>query len=568
MSQLFAHPTHLYALALVPAGFVALWWYWRWRTQALSKLGRADKVAKATYGFSNRRFWGKNVLTLVAIGLLVLAWADPRWGASQKTATRQSSDVFIALDISLSMLSQDSKPSRLDLAKAFAQKLVKALEGERIGLIFFAGNAFLQMPLSGDYAFMIQSIQNASPDLVSTQGTAIPAAIALAQRSFDPEGDTGRGLVLITDGENHDEDAIEQATEAFGAGVVVYTVGAGTPEGGYIPLEGAQGQFKREEDGSLIRTRLNLELLRGLATAGGGKAYLLAQGDAALNSLVQEIGSLAKRQVTMKNSTQSEPRFQWFLFPAILLLFWAQYMPLRKRGNAVGAIVVFLLTTIQAQAQSPTHRNLREGDRYYRKSEYSDAEKAYRRAEGHSPNDPKANYNLGNSLYRQGQYEQAAPYFEKAEKNARTRSEKADALHNLGNSHLKQNKYKEAVDAYENSLRFRPGDPDTKTNLQYAKQQLKQQQQQQQNKDKQQEDQQNQSQNQNQNQDQQQNQGQQQQQQQQQKEQQQQQQQQQADREEAKRLLDAVIDNEDRKTAKKYREKQDRSNKPPQQKDW
>ena len=558
MSPVFAHPTHLYALAFVPAGFIALWGYWRWRTLALSRLGRADKVAKATYGFSNRRFWWKNVLILVAIGLLVLAWADPRWGASQKTATRQSSDVFIALDISLSMLSQDSKPSRLDLAKSFAQKLVKALEGERIGLIFFAGNAFLQMPLSGDYAFMIQSIQNASPDLVSTQGTAIPAAIALAQRSFDAEGDAGRGLILITDGENHDEDAIEQATEAFGAGVVVYTVGAGTPEGGYIPVEGAQGQFKRNEEGSLIRTHLNLELLRGLATAGGGKAYLLAQGDAALNSLVQEIGSLAKRQVTMKNGAQAESRFQWFLLPAILLLFLAQYIPLPKRGSA-RAVVVLLLTTIQAQAQSPAHRNLREGDRYYRKSEYSEAEKAYRRAEGHSPNNPKAAYNLGNSLYRQGQYEQAVPYFEKAEKNAQTRLEKADALHNLGNSHLKQNKYKEAVGAYENSLRFRPGDPETKINLQYAKQQLKQQQQQQQqDKNKQQQDQQNQ----NQNQDQQQNQGQQQQQQ------KEQQQQQQADREEAKRLLDAVIDNEDRKTAKKYREKQDRSNKPPQQKDW
>ena len=199
----YEHPEYLWLLAAVPLLALLVVIYWFWRKNALVRLGNVERVMP---GFSGTRFWLKNVLLALALALLAVAWANPQLGAKKQTVTQEASDVFVALDISQSMLCQDVAPSRLELAKAFAQKLVQTLEGERIGLIFFAGNAFLQMPLSSDYSFIIQSIQSATPDLITEQGTALPAAIDLAQQSFGYEPGGGRAIVLITDGEDHDDE--------------------------------------------------------------------------------------------------------------------------------------------------------------------------------------------------------------------------------------------------------------------------------------------------------------------------------------------------------------------------
>lgn len=562
---MFEHPDYLYFLALLPFAAAILWAYWRWRTAAILRLGRPDRIEKSLSAFSPRRFWLKNALWLMAFALLVLAFANPRKGVKMQQTTQESSDVFIAIDISQSMLARDVKPSRLDLTKAFARKLVEALEGERIGLIFFAGNAFLQMPLSTDYAFTVQSIQNASPDLVSAQGTAIPAALELAQQSFDVESTAGRAVVLITDGENHDEDAVDKAEAVFKEGIVVLPVGAGTPEGGFIPTDGlGQSQFKRDETGELVRTRLNENLLRELALAGGGKACNLSQGNAALALVTTQVGGLAKRRLEIRAAANAESRFQWFLLPALLLLA-LEYLLASKKGGALLLLLPFLLPQ-NGHAQPSPHKDLRKGDRFYNQQEYTAAEDAYRNAGTKNPNDPKAAYNTGNALYRQGRYDDAVQFFDKAQKTTQNSGEKADALHNLGNSYLKQEKFKEASEAYENSLRLRPGDPESKMNLQYVKQKLKEQQQQnQQNKDQQNKDQQQKNDQQSQNQ----------QQQPQNKpgpsDQQQEQEQQQPGRiskAEAKRLLETAVSNEDRRTAKKYREGQQKSARREPQKDW
>ena len=365
---MFEHQDYLYLLAVIPLAAMLLWLYWRWRTLAIVRLGRPDRIEKNLSAFSSRRFWLKNGLWLAAFALLVLAFANPRKGLKVQQSTEESSDVFIAIDISQSMLAQDVKPSRLDLAKAFARKLVEALEGERIGLIFFAGNAFLQMPLSTDYAFTVQSIQNANPDLVSTQGTAIPAAIELAQQSFDAESTAGRAVILITDGENHDEDAVDRAASAFKEGIVLLPVGAGTPEGGFIPTGGlGPSQYKRDETGELVRTRLNENLLRELALAGGGRVCYLHQGEAALALVEREVGGLAKRRLEIRTAANAESRFQWFLLPALLLLT-LEYLLASKKGGALG-LVLFFVFQQNGLAQPSPHTDLRKGDQYYNRKE-------------------------------------------------------------------------------------------------------------------------------------------------------------------------------------------------------
>jgi len=474
----FEHPQFLNLLWAIPALLVLLLAYGWWRSQALARVAAPEAAARLLPGWSARRFWGKNTLILLALAFLALAWANPQRGAKQQTSVQKSADVFIALDISQSMLAEDVAPSRLELAKVFVRKLIRALEGERIGLIFFAGDAFLQMPLSTDYAAADMFVSAAMPDLISAQGTAIPRAIDLATQHFDPDPASGRALVLITDGEDHSNEAVNRAARAYSDGIVTFAVGAGTPTGGPIPTKysGEGGQYKRDESGDIVRTRMDEVLLQKLAAAGGGAAYRITQGDAAVQAIRREVGRLEKRALEVRSFSEFESYYQWFLLPAFLLLALEAWFSWRKK-SALAVLLCALGPTMTAQS---AHKHLRDGDRSYERSNYGEAEQAYRQANEKIPTDPKSAYNLGNALYQQGNYGEAEKKYEQAAKTAPEPALQADALHNLGNAYILQQKYQEAIRAYENSLRRRPGDPATKANLQLAKKKWQQQQQEQQ----------------------------------------------------------------------------------------
>lgn len=318
----FEHPYFLNLLWAVPVLVVLIAVYGWWRQRALVRVGAASSVQRLLPGWSSMRFIGKNFLFVSAIGLLALAWANPQAGAKKQTAVQKSVDVFIALDISQSMLAEDVAPSRLELAKSFTRKLIKALAGERIGLIFFAGDAYLQMPLSTDYAAADMFITDAGPDLITAQGTALAPAIDLAAKSFDPEPGGGRAIVLITDGEDHDQDAVDRAAQAYRDGIIVFAVGAGTAAGGPIPMGSSAGNelYKRDENGAIVRTQMNQSLLQNLASSGGGVSYMLTQNDAAVAAIRREMNRLQKREVEIRSFAEYESYFQWFLLPAFLLL--------------------------------------------------------------------------------------------------------------------------------------------------------------------------------------------------------------------------------------------------------
>lgn len=327
----FSHPEHLWLLALIPVLFVLWIAWWHWRKQMLQRLGDTENMVQKV---PKLRFWLKNSLYLFAISCLALAWADPLRGAKMQSTRQEAADVFIALDISQSMLCQDISPSRLELAKIFSQKLIKRLEGERIGLIFFAGNAFLQMPLSTDYTFLLQSIQSASPDMLSEQGTNIGAAIDIAEKSFDPEPGGGRMLIVVSDGETHDEGALERAEEAFDNGTVIYTVGAGTTSGGPIPVDGGGGsQFKRDENNAIVKTQLDEAALGKLALSGGGQFFNMSMGDAAVGALTAAADGLQKRSLDIRSFASFESGYQWFLLPALLLFFGEFFVSMYRKQS-------------------------------------------------------------------------------------------------------------------------------------------------------------------------------------------------------------------------------------------
>lgn len=326
----FEHPTHLYFLAGIP-GLLLLYAGWRiWRIRALARLG---DPALLTAHLPRPLYEGLRLaLWAVALVLLVLAWANPQGGTVLTKQKQESMDLVIALDVSSSMLAQDVSPNRLELARLFARRLIDALPGERIGLVFFAGEAALQMPLSTDASAAQMLLRNANPATFEPQGTHLAQAIAVAQRCFvaGSEG-AGRALVVITDGEDHEGEAETLAKQCFEQGTVLFVVGVGTPEGGAVPL-GPHG-VKRDDAGNPVISRLNTDLLSQLAGAGGGRAFDLRRSQTTLSALLAELKQLDKRSTSVLSLAQTQSFYAWLLLPAWLLLCLWLWIPAVKPPN-------------------------------------------------------------------------------------------------------------------------------------------------------------------------------------------------------------------------------------------
>jgi len=243
-----------------------------------------------------------------------------------------SSDIFIALDISQSMMAEDVRPSRIDRARKFAQNLVKELKGERIGTIIFAGNAYLQIPLTTDYAAAELFLKSANTKMAPSQGTAISDAIDLAERSFEEDNKHHKALVIITDGENHDKEAIQRAKEANENGLLIFTVGVGTTEGAYVPVQiGDRIDYKRDNTGNFVRSRLNPELIRDLAQAGNGASFsLIDDTEDIVLQLRQRIDKIEKREFEQRSFTEYESYFQYFIGLALLFIIIEFLLTYRK----------------------------------------------------------------------------------------------------------------------------------------------------------------------------------------------------------------------------------------------
>lgn len=322
--SLFARPEWLHLLWTVPVFFLLLRTYLRWRGRALAALG--PKSGQLIAGFTTRRFWLKNGLLAMAIIFLSIAVANPRWGARTRSQTQKAADVMIALDISKSMLATDIRPGRLLRARLFAQELIRKISGNRVGLLFFAGEAYLSMPLSTDYQTVNSLLAEADPESYSAQGTAINSVVELARKSFDPTPGAGRALVIITDGEDHEESpraAVENAYDEDG--IVTFIVGAGTEAGGQIPLSG--GGVLKDMDDQPVTSKMGMEMLTEIAEAGhGAPPFLLTETGDLAQRLADQINALEKRDIAVRSFEEKSSAYQWFLLPAILALFVERWL--------------------------------------------------------------------------------------------------------------------------------------------------------------------------------------------------------------------------------------------------
>jgi Ca-activated chloride channel homolog len=256
----------------------------------------------------------------------VLAMANPQRAVRVQPQLQNSADILIALDVSNSMLAKDISPNRLEKAKGFIRKLADALKGERLGLIFFAGDAHPQTPLATDHSALLMFLHNANPSIVADQGTDMAAAVEQATRMFETDTKAGRALIIVSDGENHQENALQRAQQARADGIQIYTVGVGSPEGAMISAEG----------GRMVRTSLNEAFLRELAASGGGGAYRLSEDEAVVSALQNAVKGLQKDAVLAQGYTEYRSYFQWLLLPVILLLILEQVLWWKKPENGSG----------------------------------------------------------------------------------------------------------------------------------------------------------------------------------------------------------------------------------------
>ncbi len=310
-------------MGLVPVMIAAFWLFSRMRVAASKRFGTATIFERLAERTSGVRRTVKFVLLAGAVALVSIGLANPQIGTRLEEVKQEGVDIYIALDVSLSMKAEDIKPNRLEKAKLELRNLIGRLAGDRVGLVVFAGEAFTQFPLTTDYSAANMFVDIIDVNSVPVPGTAIGDAIERALESYDFKDPTTKVLVIMTDGENTEGDAIEAAQEAAKKGVLIYTIGLGSPTGAPIPVYNSAGQqidFKRDRSGNVVVTKLDEAGLEHIAEIGHGKYFRGTNSQDELDEIYKSINALQKREFGVKQFTDYESRYQWFLFPAILLL--------------------------------------------------------------------------------------------------------------------------------------------------------------------------------------------------------------------------------------------------------
>lgn len=328
----FAHSEYLVALAVLPVLAILYFWALGSRRRAMERFGNRELLMQLVPTAGRRKGAIKFIFVFTALAFLVLGIANPQIGTKLEEVKREGVDLFVALDVSNSMKAEDIKPSRLEAAKREISLLLDKLQNDRIGLIVFAGDSYLQLPLTTDYGAARLFISTIDVDVVPVPGTAIGSAIKLAMKSFVQGEKKHKALVIITDGENHEDDAVAAAKDAAAEGIVVHTIGMGLPEGAPIPLyqNNVQVGFMKDNEGNTVITKLDEAALQQIAEAGGGKFVRASNQVNELDALFKEIQGMEKKEFGAKVFTEYEDRFQFVLAVALILLVGEFFISERK----------------------------------------------------------------------------------------------------------------------------------------------------------------------------------------------------------------------------------------------
>ncbi len=323
---------YIYALGLIPVFIIIYFFVIRWRKKALNTYGDIAVIQQLFPDVSKtKRIW-KFILFTVAFALIIIGIVNPQVGTKLEEVKRQGADLMICLDVSNSMKAEDLQPNRLEKAKQAISKLIDKLEGDRIGIVVFGGEAYVQLPITTDYSAAKLFLESINTDMIPTQGTAIGAAIDMAMESFGKDEGKNKAIIIITDGENHEDDAIKAAESAASKGITIHTIGMGSADGAPIPVYkgNVRESFKKDKEGNTVVTKLNEQALQEISAAGGGIYVRASNSDAGLNNVLSAIDKLEKKQFESKMYSDYEDRFQWFIAGALIFLLIDTFLTERK----------------------------------------------------------------------------------------------------------------------------------------------------------------------------------------------------------------------------------------------
>lgn len=492
----FAEPLWLWALLALPLVALGEAWATRRDRARTARLVARPLWAKVVRTPAEGWRYVRLALALLGSAGLALALARPQWGIVREKVEREGIDVVLVLDTSGSMATEDVPPNRFQLAKTALINLVQRLDGNRFALVAFEDDAYPLVPLTLDADAIGLFLETLEPGAVPSPGTSLGAGLAKGLAAFADKGRQNKVMILVSDGEDLEGEVDAAVRSAKEAGVVVHTVGVGTPGGQPVPdfdREGNRRGYKKNEDGSVVVSRLHPETLEAIARGTGGRSFLLTPADLSLSALGATLEGMEQKTLAREYSYRKKERFQVPLAAALACFAAALLLPPLDRRHAKGAgraaaagLAFALFCPSGARADSPRvadelmlrpTRLTAEGRRQYKEGNAPKALEAFTQAQAARPGDPRAQFNLADAFYKSGKFDEAQPRYETLARDARSPLA-APARYNLGNTLFQKRDYAGAVRAYRDALRLTPGEADTRHNLELALRALQQQKQQ------------------------------------------------------------------------------------------
>jgi len=449
------------------------------REKILFLFAKSDMFPLIVPGLDTRRRWIKAILILLAFGFAIAALSGPQWGYKWEKVTQKGVDIMIALDCSKSMLAQDIKPNRLERAKREIIDLLRMMKSDRAGLVAFSGKAILQCPLTLDHEAFNIFLKVLEPGFLPVGGTNLRDAINACYHGFEKTADTQKAIIIITDGENTTGDGEEIVKEMAKQGIKIFCIGVGDVQGAPIPDE--KGGFKKDGSGNIILSKVDEKGLETMAAMTGGAYVRSVAGDMDLDLIYKTriLGTMDQKTLTSGKQKIWENRYQWFLFPCLLLLLVEFMMPAQKKINgfflfvlALG-ILVFPRAGVYAETVSSS---VKKGIKAFEEQNYEQAKTHFIDAQLENPENPALYYNIGAAAYMNKEYDQAQKNFMQAVKTKDIHLQH-DAQYNLANTYFRMGNLDEAIKGYETIVEKFPEDTQAKENLEFARQKKQAQQQ-------------------------------------------------------------------------------------------
>jgi len=496
----FAHGHVLWLLAIIPPLLIVFfWWAWRERQRLMTQFIQARLLPGLISGLSPARQKLRFALITVAVTLLLVALARPQWGFTWEESKQKGLDIVVAIDTSKSMLAEDIAPNRLQRAKLAALDLMQQAQSDRLGLVAFAGGAFLQCPLTIDDNAFKQSVETLDVNIIPQGGTAVAEAINTALGAFK-EGDNFKVLVLFTDGEDNDENAVAAAEAAAKEGMKIFTIGIGTAEGELLRVKDAKGRtdYIRDDEGNVVKSRLNETLLQQIAGASDGGFYLPMRGAKTIDTLYEKgLAPLPKSEGQEKLIKRMHERYHWPLGIAIVLLLVEMLMPERSKRKTSNAqhstsnvqsatAIAFLTLAIMSQNTNASPAGALKD---FNSGNFTNALTEYERllseqSAKQKPEDPRLHFNAGTAAYRATNYSIAIQHFNSV-LTAKDIKLQQSAYYNLGNTHFRlggqaedldklEEAWKEAIKHFENAVALDKTDENAAFNLAFVREGIEQ----------------------------------------------------------------------------------------------